>query len=159
MQEDAEKSQNDIPKEPKHKHKWDQGDEGPIEIDDMQDISQPDEIIDLDAVEDQAMEEGPHVIEDTEVTETQNLCDLGFAPPEEEIEPYDQQVISPPAYDDLDEEEKNDPAMELIKAERERLENLERENKIRNEQLQDLSKNIVKSKEGQVVILESIHEV
>jgi len=104
MQADAEKN---IPKEPKHKHKWDQGDEGPIEIDDMQDVSQPNEVIDLDAVEDQVIPvEESLVIKDAEVSP--NLCDLGFAPPdeEEEIEPYDQQVISPPAYDDLDEEEK-----------------------------------------------------
>merc|ERR1719454_1549921 len=71
---------------------------------------------------------------------------------DDEVEPYEQQVISPPAYADLDEDEANDETMQLIQEQREKLQQQEAA-------LANLNANVAKTKDGQALVLETKIEV
>merc|ERR1712226_1784398 len=116
----------------------------------QEEVTEPEEIETAPVVEESINhEEEPAII----------LEDDNMEEDDDNIEPYAQQVISPPAYADLEQEEDDDEDIQIIKAQTKVLEQEYAREQEREKQLSNLALNVAKSSSGKQIVLETVRQV
>merc|ERR1712226_1394799 len=106
------------------------------------------------------IEEPIQEIQDDPVEEIQEILEEdNMEEDDDNIEPYAQQVISPPAYADLEQEEDDDEDIQIIKAQTKVLEQEYAREQEREKQLSNLALNVAKSSSGKQIVLETVRQV
>merc|ERR1712226_708540 len=129
-----------------------------IEDDEIADAQQ--EMEDLELKTQETIEEQIEELQDDPVEEIQEILEEdNMEEDDDNIEPYAQQVISPPAYADLEQEEDDDEDIQIIKAQTKVLEQEYAREQEREKQLSNLALNVAKSSSGKQIVLETVRQV
>merc|ERR1712226_1843404 len=146
--------ENEEPTKPMSPFEEIEDDEIAVAQQEMEDL----ELKTQETIEEQ-IEEPIQEIQDDPVEEIQEILEEdNMEEDDDNIEPYAQQVISPPAYADLEQEEDDDEDIQIIKAQKVLEQEYAREQE-REKQLSNLALNVAKSSSGKQIVLETVRQV
>merc|ERR1712226_89311 len=147
--------ENEEPTKPMSPFEEIEDDEIAVAQQEMEDL----ELKTQETIEEQ-IEEPIQEIQDDPVEEIQEILEEdNMEEDDDNIEPYAQQVVSPPAYAVLEQEEDDDEDIQIIKAQTKVLEQEYAREQEREKQLSNLALNVAKSSSGKQIVLETVRQV